>query len=340
MTQQAITWPQIIDNLGNEFNTIASSHQAVIWAQECEFAKQLIESNPMLAQCQRHTVESSIKNVASVGLSLNPIHGYAHLVPESKKYGDQYLKDCFLRISYKGLIKLATDSGAIKKVHAEIVRENDTFIFNGVFNEPKHVITTPFNETLRGNPIGVYCLAVDNEGGFITDMMSWNEVLKIKSKAKIQNVWNEWLEEMAKKTILKRASKQWPKSNRLETAVSILNESEGSIEFAEVAQDLKHKFDTVLNEGTPIEFYSFIKSISEDDYNSLYNSGEKNKKGELKAAFTTKEKQGIEHINQLINSYFSDDDEIKENAAEIMNSLKDSEKTIIRQIIKARGLKQ
>jgi recombination protein RecT len=35
------------------------------------------------------------------------------------------------------------------------------------------------------------------------------------------------LEEMARKTIVKRASKYWPKAQRLDNAIHLLNEDEG-----------------------------------------------------------------------------------------------------------------
>lgn len=327
------TWPQLIEEVAVPFKDIAKSHNAVQWVEECEFAKQAVQKNSMLAECKVQTVQNAIKNVAAIGLTLNPAYGYAYLIPESKKNGNQWAKECDLRISFTGLIKLATDSGAIKKVRAEIVRQNDEFIFNGVFNEPTHRITTPFDEAQRGAPIGVYCVAIDNEDKYTTELMSWDEVLKIKSKAKTQNVWNEWTNEMAKKAIIKRASKQWTKTNRMESAVSMLNETEGSVDIGAVPDDIKVQFDHALNNATAIEFYGFIKSLPEDQYDALYNSGEKGKKMDLKKMFTEKEKAGIQQINELVHDMRSDDEETKEDAVSAMQSKTDLEKNIVRKFM-------
>ena len=90
-------------------------------------------------------------------------------------------------------------------VKAEIVREKDIFEYNGALAMPKHTITNPFNEAERGQPVGVYCIAITHEDRTICDLMSWQEVLKIKAAAKTQMVWDKWTEEMAKKALIKRA---------------------------------------------------------------------------------------------------------------------------------------
>jgi recombinational DNA repair protein RecT len=64
--------------------------------------------------------------------------------------------------------------------------------------------------------------------------MSAAEIKTIRAAAKQDGVWSKWPEEMAKKAIIKRASKQWPKTDRedrLDKAVAVLNEYEGSQEL-------------------------------------------------------------------------------------------------------------
>lgn len=208
-----------------QFRRIADKNQLVQWEEESQFALQSLQKNNSLAKCASETIQNAIINVAAVGLTLNPADGYAYLVPEYNKTTKR--NECQLRISFKGLIKAATDTGAVKWVRAEIVKENDTFTYNGVDEKPTHKMQ-PFGD--RGQPVGVYCVAKVGDSEYLTDVMDWAEVQKIKSCAATQAVWNQWPEEMAKKAIIKRAAKQWPRtvaSGVLHKAIEVINESEG-----------------------------------------------------------------------------------------------------------------
>jgi len=209
-----------------DFNKIALAEKHVRWEEECEFAKQAIVRNERLQQCIPWTVQDAIKNVASIGLTLNPALGLAYLVPEySKGLKGQ---ECLLRISSKGLVRLATDCGVIRLAKAEIVKELDEFTYKGIFELPEHKMN-PFQD--RGKTIGVYCVAKLTTGEFITDVMNMEDIKKCEAAAKIKDVWINWFEEMAKKSMIKRAQKQWPKSKeseRLERAITYDNEREGA----------------------------------------------------------------------------------------------------------------
>lgn len=229
VAQKQLTWPDVIDQAAPKFNEIATQHKLVTWAEESQFAKQAIESNEKLAGCLVHTVQNAIINVAAVGLTLNPALGYAYLVPEGTKQPDGKWKDeCKLRVSFKGLLKIATDSGSILWAKAEVVKEKDTFEYRGPCEKPSHVMN-PFGD--RGETVGVYCIAKTHQGDYLVDIMDANEIAKIRNAAKTKNVWDAWPDEMAKKAIIKRASKQWPKteqSERLDHAIAVVNEYEGS----------------------------------------------------------------------------------------------------------------
>lgn len=214
------TWADIVHDVMPRFTKIAANDQSVIWEKESQFALQAIGKNPALAKCDPYTVQDAIINVAAVGLTLNPADGYAYLVPESNK--------CSLRISFKGLVKAATDTGAIEWVKAEIVKEADKFEYRGPCELPVHNMN-PFGE--RGATMGVYCIAKTNGGEFLVDVMARDEIDKIKDCAKTKNVWNNWPDEMAKKAIIKRASKQWPKTDKsgsFHKAIEVTNDAEGA----------------------------------------------------------------------------------------------------------------
>lgn len=220
MSNEVMTWPMVIEQVAPKFNEIANTQKLVAWAEESQFAIQALQKNDTLAKCSAHTVQNSIINVAAVGLTLNPALGFAYLVPEKG--------ECNLKVSFKGLVKIATDSGSILWVKAEIVKANDTFSYNGPCSMPEHSMN-PFID--RGATVGVYCIAKTHQGDILVDVMSADEIAKIRKAAKQDYVWSAWPDEMAKKAIIKRASKQWPKtdrSDRLDLAIAAVNEYEGS----------------------------------------------------------------------------------------------------------------
>jgi len=93
---------------------------------------------------------------------------------------------------------------------------------------PEHEMN-PFGD--RGATVGVYCVAKTFDGDYLVDVMSADEIAKIRKAAKQDYVWSAWPDEMAKKAIIKRASKQWPKTDRddrLDRAIAVVNEYEGS----------------------------------------------------------------------------------------------------------------
>lgn len=237
MTQQ--TWPDLIQAVAPQFNEIAKPSKLVTWAEESQFANQAIQKNPKLAGCLIHTVQNAIINVAAVGLTLNPSLGYAYLVPEGVKQGDgKYADECMLRVSFKGLLKIATDSGSIKWAKAEIVKQNDSFEYHGPCTMPTHTMN-PFSD--RGETIGVYCVAKTHDGDYLVDVMGIDEINKIQKAAKTGYVWNSWRDEMIKKAMIKRASKQWPqtdRSDRLNLAIAAVNEIEGSEDIQAKEKDV------------------------------------------------------------------------------------------------------
>lgn len=196
------------------------------FVKEAQFALQLLQGSKYLqeaAQANPAALEYAIINLASIGTTLNPALKEAYLVPRGGKI-------C-LDISYMGLVKLATDTGAVEWVQAEIVKEKDTFEYLGIGKAPLHKMN-PFSD--RGQVVGVYCVARLANGEHLATIMSKADCDAIRDKssqAAKSGPWVSFYEEMLKKTVIKRAAKLWPKSERVQKAADILNEHEG-IDFS------------------------------------------------------------------------------------------------------------
>lgn len=256
IAKKDFTWPDYINAVMPQFNEIAVRTKAVLWKAESQFAIQAIQKNKGLAACVPYTVQNAVINVAAVGLTLNPADGYAYLVPEYNK--DLQQKECQLRISFKGLIKVATDSGAISWVKAEVVKEGDSYEHRGITEPPKHTFD-PFSD--RGETKGVYCVAKTNDGEYLVDTIPKAEIELIRKCAKFDAIWSQWYDEMAKKAIIKRASKQWPrtdKSGALHKAVEVINETEGSNEgYLLYTPEQREEFDDLFDKKDAFGFYAF-----------------------------------------------------------------------------------
>lgn len=230
---KALTVVDVINSAEQHFKEIAERDNLVLWKAEARFALQAVQKNTALQTCVPETIRGAIINVAACGLTLNPADGYAYLVPEYNKNTNQ--KECQLRISFRGMIKGATDTGAIAWVKAEVVKEGEDFEYNGVSEPPVHRIADPFNR--KGKlTIGAYCIAQTHTGAYLVDIIDAEGLNQIQSCAKTQNVWKQWPDEMAKKAIIKRAAKQWPKvedSSRLHKMIEVINDVEGGFDEPE-----------------------------------------------------------------------------------------------------------
>lgn len=217
---------QVVVNAQTDFESLAKLHGAVNYQVEASFALQILTNNDYLASIAMNDQDSlkrAVINVAAIGLTLNPIQKLAYLIPRKKQV-------C-LDISYLGLIKLATDCGAVKLVHSEIVYEKDAFRRLGLGVEPIHEFD-PFAD--RGAIRGAYCLAKTHDGEYILTHMSIKDIYSIRDRSESWKAGGKgpWLSdesEMIKKTVIRRAYKSWPKTDsrlRFEEAIDVTNQAD------------------------------------------------------------------------------------------------------------------
>ena len=99
----------------------------------------------------------------------------------------------------------------------------------------------PFKKD-RGDVIGGYCAAKLHDGTYLIDTMSIEELDQVQLTSKAKNgPWKTWPNEMRKKTLIKRASKTWPNTKRLDQAVEIINQHEGLTD--EIINGTKNQLD-------------------------------------------------------------------------------------------------
>lgn len=180
-----------------------------------------LSTNPKLAECSRDSFLGSMMTAAQLGLEPNTPLGQAYLIPRWN--GKKQCNECTFQPGYKGLIDLAYRSGEVSTVGAQVVYENDEFSFRlGLDPDLQHKPVM----TDRGQPIAFYGFYKLKDGGFGFEVMSVEEVRahaqKFSESVKkgYSSPWTTNFEEMAKKTVLKKALKYAPMKTDFVRAVA------------------------------------------------------------------------------------------------------------------------
>lgn len=240
----------------------ALTDQSLTWAKECQFAIQLFQRNQKLAEtaiANPTSAQNAIINVAAVGISLNPASKLAYLVPRDGMV-------C-LDISYMGLLHIAQSAGVIKWGQCKLVHASDDYETLGLDKAPAHKYNPFATPDARGTVIGGYCTVKTADGDYLTEEMSLAEIEEIRKVSKAgsspKGPWVNFWSEMARKTIVKRAYKYWPRADRLDNAVDVLNESEGI--YTEPVMPYTPQSEIIQSEeNAKQELINTIQSLCED----------------------------------------------------------------------------
>ena len=206
------------------------------FVQEATFLLRMVNDTPAMQECTKASIAGVLLSIASTGLSLNPVLKLCYVIPRNVKVktasGDRWEKRAMVEPSYMGLMKLATDTGAVKNFEVHEVYKGDEFEFDLVAKRPR--VHKPY-WTLgreRGPMVGVYGFAVLADGTIIPEHMGADELAKIQAKSDNAGgkVYSDWQGEMARKSLVKRLQKYIPRT-------------EGSERFLKAVDLDNHGFD-------------------------------------------------------------------------------------------------
>jgi len=164
---------------------------------------------PALGRCNMESVFGALLQAATLGLEPDTEQGLCYIIP----FGD---KATFV-MGYKGLIDLIHRSGKVLGVTAEIIYENDEIeIEQGTNRKIHHKPYWLCGKKEGGNILGGYMLVQFTNGQFwfhpapIADV--WKRKEFSKSSKSPSSPWQQWPEEMIKKTFIKMGTKDAPQS--------------------------------------------------------------------------------------------------------------------------------
>ena len=160
-----------------------------------------------LLACSPKSLFRCVVESASLGLEVGGVLGEAYLVP--------FKGDCTLIVGYKGLVKLARQSGEIKSIDVFVAYAGDEFqVQLGTDPRITHTPLLGADDRKDEDIVAVYAVAKYTDGGHQFAFMTKGEVDKIRARSASANSgpWVTDYAEMAKKTVIRRLSKMLPLS--------------------------------------------------------------------------------------------------------------------------------
>ena len=197
-----------------------------------------INNTPALAECTPMSFIAAMMNAAQLGLEPNTPLGQAYMIP----YKNKGVLECQFQLGYKGMIDLAYRTGQVQMIQAQIVREYDYFEYQYGL-DPK-LIHRPGGDGDRGDITFIYGLFRLTNGGFGFEVSNKADMDAFaakysKSFGSKYSPWTENYEDMAKKTVIKRALKYAPVSVDFQKALSMDEtiKTEISVDMSEIRNE-------------------------------------------------------------------------------------------------------
>lgn len=172
-----------------------------------------LQTKPDLLDCSKQSLVKASIEAAELGLSLNPSLGEGDILKvwngRDKRYDAQF------RPRYGGLMKLARQSGDVRMIQAQVVRQGDEFAYE--YGLEPRLVHRPRSSS--GEVTHAYCVWVLATGEKSFEVMDREQIEAIKrrssSKNKAGEIVGPWVtdyDEMCRKTVVRRASKYMPRS--------------------------------------------------------------------------------------------------------------------------------
>ncbi|HEM4389124.1 TPA: recombinase RecT, partial [Streptococcus suis] len=201
LTQRQVTSPVAarIQEMQSEGLMIAQNYSVSNALSSAYYALKNAPGGNLLEKCTPDSIYNALLDMVTQGLS--PAKTQCYFVP----YGNTVK----LTRSYFGTMKVVKQLPEVKDIYAEVIYEGDDFKIKNE-NGRKVFVSHDTDWTNADNAIvGAYCIIEKVDGEKILTVMTKKEIDKSWSQAKTKNVQNNFPQEMAKRTVINRAAKQF-----------------------------------------------------------------------------------------------------------------------------------
>lgn len=201
-----LTQKQVTSSVANRINAmkseglkIAPNYSVSNALSSAYYALKNSSSGNLLEKCTDESIYNALLDMVTQGLS--PAKTQCYFVP----YGTTVK----LTRSYFGTMKVVKQLPEVKDIYAEVIYKGDDFKIKNE-NGRKVFVSHETDWTNADNEIiGAYCIIEKLGGEKVLTVMTKKEIDKSWSKAKTKNVQNDFPQEMAKRTVINRAAKQF-----------------------------------------------------------------------------------------------------------------------------------
>lgn len=201
-----LTQKQVTSSVANRINAmkseglkIAPNYSVSNALSSAYYALKNSNSGNLLEKCTDESIYNALLDMVTQGLS--PAKTQCYFVP----YGTTVK----LTRSYFGTMKVVKQLPEVKDIYAEVIYKGDDFKIKNE-NGRKVFVSHETDWTNADNEIiGAYCIIEKLDGEKVLTVMTKKEIDKSWSKAKTKNVQNDFPQEMAKRTVINRAAKQF-----------------------------------------------------------------------------------------------------------------------------------
>lgn len=180
-----------------------------------------ITKTPKLMEATPASIFFALLEAASLGLTPNGVLGEAYIVPFNNKVksadgrSEHWEVQAQFIPGYRGLVKLARQSGVIRNIVARIVYKGDDFRLEYGLEETLHHIPNLDSDQSDANITHVYAVAHFVDGTTQFEVMTKKQVdgIRARSKASSYGPWVTDYSAMAIKTVIRRLVKYLPISD-------------------------------------------------------------------------------------------------------------------------------
>lgn len=199
-----------------------------------------VAQNPDLEQADRRTLFTACLKCANDGLLPDGREAALTIFNTKMKVNGQetWVKAVSYLPMIAGVRKRMRNSGQVLSAEAYVVYEKDVFVYE--LGDNPRIDHKPAQMTEDGGKaVGAYAIIKLANGETIREIMSVREIERARAVSKAGQIkgapWDVWWSEMAKKTVLRRASKAAPFSAELE---ALLQDGEPDLPGADTVAEL------------------------------------------------------------------------------------------------------